>query len=306
MATIGIFDSGLGGLSVLRAICDILPDEHYLYYADSAFCPYGDKTAEYIRGRCRTISEDLIRKGADIIVVACNTATAAAIATLREEYSDAANPRVRERVSLLSNGRHDHIMFIGMEPAVKPAALGTKSGVIGVLATAGTLKGSKYLKTKGNFEDNCKICESVGKGFVELVENGILEGPRAEETVRASLEPLLAEGADTIVLGCTHYPFLVGVMKKIAPEGIRFIDPAPAVARRLADIMQKDHIPLSQTEELNLSKIMAQPKELDQPKENGLRASKENGSPKRPVVHLMSSGDLNALEKLFNLIYPAD
>lgn len=278
MATIGIFDSGLGGLSVLRAIFDILPNEKYLYFADSAFCPYGDKTAEYIQDRCRTISEDLIRQGADIIVVACNTATAAAIATLRKDYSDPSDPAVRERVLALSGGHHDHISFIGMEPAVKPAALGTKTGVIGVLATAGTLKGSKYLNTKGNFEDNCQICEHVGKGFVELVEKGQLSGEEAESVVRESLQPLLDHGADTIVLGCTHYPFLVEAMQKIAPRGIRFIDPAPAVARHLTDVMRKDGIALSR--------------------------GNENGSPKRPAVKLMSSGDLKALEALFNLIYP--
>lgn len=278
MATIGIFDSGLGGLSVLCAIFDILPNEKYLYFADSAFCPYGDKTAGYIQDRCRTISEDLIRQGADIIVVACNTATAAAIATLRHDYSDPTDPNVRERVLALSGGHHDHISFIGMEPAVKPAALGTKTGVIGVLATAGTLKGSKYLNTKGNFEDNCHIYEHVGKGFVELVEKGQLSGEETENVVRESLQPLLDHGADTIVLGCTHYPFLVEAMQKIAPRGIRFIDPAPAVARHLTDVMRKDGIALS--------------------------SGNENGSPRRPAVKLMSSGDLKALEALFNLIYP--
>lgn len=216
MATIGIFDSGLGGLSVLRAIFDILPNEKYLYFADSAFCPYGDKTVEYIQDRCRTISEDLIRQGADIIVVACNTATAAAIATLRAEYS---------------------LPFIGMEPAVKPAALGTGSGTIGVLATAGTLKASKYLKTKGRFEDDVRIVEHVGKGFVELVESGHLDGPEVEFVVKESLLPLLEAGADTIVLGCTHYPFLLPVMQRIAGPEVRFIDPAPAVSRQLVKVM---------------------------------------------------------------------
>ena len=123
MATIGIFDSGSGGLSVYREIVKLLPYERYIYFADNAHCPYGEKSAEYIQDRARAISEILLGMGADIIVVACNTATAAAIATLREEYPE--------------------ITFVGMEPAVKPAALGTKTGVIGVLATAGTLKGSK-------------------------------------------------------------------------------------------------------------------------------------------------------------------
>lgn len=220
MATIGIFDSGSGGLSVLREIAKRLPGERYLYFADNAHCPYGEKTAAYIQDRARTITEILLSMGADIIVVACNTATAAAIETLRKEY-----PELR---------------FIGMEPAVKPAALGTKTGVIGVLATAGTLRGSKYLATKGRFEDNVRIVEHVGKGFVELVEKGLLSGPQAERTVSESLLPLLREGADTIVLGCTHYPFLTGTISKVAGEGVRIIDPSPAVAERTVNVMLEE------------------------------------------------------------------
>jgi glutamate racemase len=223
MASIGIFDSGSGGLSVYREIVKLLPQERYLYFADNAHCPYGEKTAEYIQDRGRAITEILLGMGADIIVVACNTATAAAIATLREEYPDTP--------------------FIGMEPAVKPAALGTETGVIGVLATAGTLKGSKYLKTKGRFEDDVRIVEHVGEGFVELVENGILDGPEAYETVRKSLQPLLDAGADRIVLGCTHYPFLKPVIESIAGPGVQVIDPAPAVARQTVRILEANAIP---------------------------------------------------------------
>ncbi|MBR3387078.1 MAG: glutamate racemase [Bacteroidales bacterium] len=223
MATIGIFDSGSGGLSVYREIVKLLPQERYLYFADNAHCPYGEKTAEYIRDRARAITEILLGMGADIIVVACNTATAASIATLREEYPDTP--------------------FIGMEPAVKPAALGTETGVIGVLATAGTLKGSKYLKTKGRFEEDVRIVEHVGEGFVELVENGILDGPEAYETVRKSLRPLLDAGADRIVLGCTHYPFLKPVIESIAGPSVQVIDPAPAVARQTVRILEANAIP---------------------------------------------------------------
>lgn len=224
---IGVFDSGAGGLSVLKELVRLMPDQEYVYFSDSAHCPYGEKSPEYIIDRAHSITNLLIEKGAQIIVVACNTATAAAIATLRQEFS---------------------IPFIGMEPAVKPAALGTKSGVIGVLATAGTLKASKYLKTKGNYEDGCRIVEHVGKGFVELVERGILNGPEAEAVVRESLYPLLDEGADIIVLGCTHYPFLLPVMEREAARwasaapgrsaDIRFIDPAPAVARQTRHVME--------------------------------------------------------------------
>ena len=223
MATIGIFDSGSGGLSVYREIVKLLPQERYVYFSDNAHCPYGEKTAEYIQERGRIITEILLGLGADIIVVACNTATAAAIATLRAEYPA--------------------VPFIGMEPAVKPAALGTETGVIGVLATAGTLKGSKYLNTRGRFEDDVRIVEHVGEGFVELVENGILDGPEAYETVRASLQPLLDAGADRIVLGCTHYPFLRPVIEAIAGPGVQVIDPAPAVARQTVRVLAERGIP---------------------------------------------------------------
>lgn len=229
MAKIGIFDSGVGGLSVLKEIRRALPREDYVYFADNAHCPYGEKTQEYIQDRARKITDLLLSKGAEAVVVACNTATGAAIATLREEYD---------------------IPFVGMEPAVKPAALGTKSGVIGVLATAGTLKASKYLNTKGRFEDDVRIEEHVGYGFVELVEKMVLEGPEAERVVRASLTPLLDAGADIIVLGCTHYPFLLPVMEKVtaltprlAANGeVRFMDPAPAVARQLCKVLQENGV----------------------------------------------------------------
>ena len=242
MATIGIFDSGVGGLSVFREIRRLLPTERYIYFADNAFCPYGTKTQAFIQGRAREITELLVRRGADIIVVACNTATAAAIAALRAEFSDAPSDALRE----WSDGRLERLSFIGMEPAVKPAALGTKSGVIGVLATAGTLAASKYLKTRGLYEDNVKIVEHVGQGFVELVESGELTGTHAEAVVRESLLPLLEAGADTIVLGCTHYPFLLETLQKVAREHtdseIRFIDPAPAVARQLLKVMDREGI----------------------------------------------------------------
>ena len=219
MARIGIFDSGSGGLSVYRELVKLLPDEQYRYYADNAHCPYGEKSPLYIQRRARFITERFLDWKADIIVVACNTATAAAIATLRKEYPD--------------------VPFVGMEPAVKPAALGTETGVVGVLATAGTLKGSKYLNTRGLYESNVRIVEHVGQGFVELVERGILDGPEAESTVRASLQPLLDAGADRIVLGCTHYPFLKPVIERLSGPGVQVIDPAPAVARQTLRILQE-------------------------------------------------------------------
>ncbi len=283
MSRIGVFDSGEGGLSVLREITRLLPGDEYVYYSDNAHCPYGDKSQEYIQGRARAITETLLGKGVDIIVVACNTATAAAISMLRAEYSDASSEAVRERVLRLTSGKHDHIRFIGMEPAVKPAALGTKTGVIGVLATAGTLKGSKYLKTKESVDDNVKVVEHVGKGFVELVESGKLTGPEAETVVEASLRPLLSEGADVVVLGCTHYPFLLDTMKKIAGPDVRFIDPAPAVARQLLRIMEEEGLADS---------LIANVAET-----SGI-AEKSS-----PSVELLSSGDPAPLNHLFGLIY---
>ena len=259
---IGIFDSGSGGLSVFREIARLLPDEKYVYYADNANCPYGDKSPEFIQGRCRTITDLLIGKGAEIIVVACNTATAAAISILRNEYA---------------------LKFIGMEPAVKPAALGTETGVIGVLATAGTLKASRYLNTKELYEDNMTIEEHVGQGFVELVENGILDGPVAEKTVRASLQPLLDKGADRIVLGCTHYPFLRKVIEKIAGPGVKVIDPAPEVARHLIDVMFQEGL-------------------LDETQASEASSRKNSRIGRMPEIEIVASGDDTSAKRILELI----
>lgn len=254
MATIGIFDSGSGGLSVFREVRRVLPYERYIYFSDNANCPYGEKSREFITDRARAITSLLLGKGADVIVIACNTATAAAIATLRQEYPN--------------------VPFVGMEPAVKPAALGTKSGVIGVLATAGTLKASKYLDTRDRFTEGITVVEHVGSGFVELVESLELDTPKAYTTVKSSLQPLLEAGADTVVLGCTHYPFLLPLMQKVASDlgrDIRFIDPAPAVARQVCKIMEERKI--------------------------GSAVSGESD------VELLSSGPADTLQKIFSLIY---
>ncbi len=264
MPTIGIMDSGVGGLSVLREILKVLPWERYVYFSDNAFCPYGEKSAEFIRERCRSITDLMLSKGAEAMVVACNTATAAAIQTLRSEYA---------------------IPFVGMEPAVKPAALGTKSGIIGVLATAGTLKGSKYLNTKGRFQDEVKILEHVGQGFVELVEKGELTGPHAEEVVSRSLTPLLEAGADTIVLGCTHYPFLLDTLQKISGPGINFIDPAPAVARRLVNVLRESGISPADIKPLSPGSDKA-----------------PEGKVAAPAVELLSSGPDEALKSCYEMI----
>lgn len=248
MAKIGVFDSGSGGLSVLKEILRLLPGESYIYYSDNAHCPYGDKSQEYIQDRARQIVDMMIAKGVQVVVVACNTATAAAVSMLRSSYS---------------------IPFVGMEPAVKPAALGTTSGVIGVLATAGTLKASKYLNTRDAYQGDARVVEHVGEGFVELVESADLSSPHAEQVVRASLQPLLDAGADTIVLGCTHYPFLRPLMESVAGPSVKFIDPAPAVARRLLSVIEQNNIGLACGE---------------------------------PDIELMSSGPADTLQRIFRLI----
>lgn len=284
MIKIGVFDSGEGGLSVLKEITRLLPEAEYVYYSDNAHCPYGEKSPEYIQDRARAITERLLKEGADVIVVACNTATAAAISVLRSEYSDASSQEVRDRVRELTGGRHDHICFIGMEPAVKPAALGTRTGVVGVLATAGTLKGSKYLKTKESVDDQVNVFEHVGRGFVELVEEGRLSGSEAEDVVKASLGPLLSAGADIIVLGCTHYPFLLPVLQKVAGPDIRFIDPAPAVARQLVHVLERDGM-------------------LSAGEASSALARNAAAVPSSPHVKLLSSGDPEPLHHLYGTIF---
>jgi glutamate racemase len=284
MIKIGVFDSGEGGLSVLKEITRLLPEAEYVYYSDNAHCPYGEKSPEYIQDRARAITERLLKEGADVIVVACNTATAAAISVLRSEYSDASSPEVRDKVRELTGGRHDHSCFIGMEPAVKPAALGTRTGVVGVLATAGTLKGSKYLKTKESVDDQVNVFEHVGRGFVELVEEGRLSGSEAEDVVKASLGPLLSAGADIIVLGCTHYPFLLPVLQKVAGPDIRFIDPAPAVARQLVHVLERDGM-------------------LSAGEASSALARNASAVPSSPHVKLLSSGDPEPLYHLYGTIF---
>ena len=218
---IGVYDSGQGGKSVLKELRKVMPEEDYIYYADTAYCPYGPRPAEFIIQRACRITDFFIEKGCEMVVVACNTATAAAISYLRSHYS---------------------IPFIGMEPAVKPAVLHSKSGVVGVLATSGTFKGSLYLNTLAKFSGDVKVIQCVGEGFVETVEAGILDGPQVEALVHKCVDPMVEAGADHIVLGCTHYPFLQPVIERIAGPGVTVINPAPAVAlqaKRVRDNIKK-------------------------------------------------------------------
>ena len=217
---IGIFDSGAGGLSVWKELIKIMPSENYFYISDAAYCPYGRKSKEMILKRASAISSFLIERGAEIIVVACNTATAAAIEGLRQTFD---------------------IPFVGMEPAVKPAASLTKTGVIGVLATHGTLQGSLYKATSEKYarRKEVKIIEEVGDGLVELVEAGDTQSPEAEALVRKYINPMIEAGADCVVLGCTHYPFLEPLIRKVSSDKLIVINPAPAVAKRARQLLDK-------------------------------------------------------------------
>jgi len=209
---IGVFDSGVGGLSVLHHIRQSLPNERLIYVADSAHVPYGDKTPEYITQRSLALTRFLISQGAEAIVIACNTATAAAAATLRSQFS---------------------IPIIGMEPAVKPAVGATQSGVVGVLATIGTLESARFAALLEKYAGNVEIVTQGCPGLVEQVEQGELDSSKTRELIKRYTEPLLNRGADTLILGCTHYPFLAPVIREIVGEKITLVDTGEAVAREL-------------------------------------------------------------------------
>ena len=214
---VGIFDSGLGGLSVLRALRRELPGEQFIYIADSIRSPYGEKSPKEIIRISEQITRFLINRGCKCIVVACNTATAAAIQTLRKNHT---------------------IPFIGMEPAVKTAAGASLTGRIGVLATRGTFQGNHFLNTRNRHSGKVTILEQTGDGLVELAEQGLFSGAVVEERLRTLLSPMLEAGIDQLVLGCTHYPLFAGSLRRILPEGINMIDPAPAVARQTARVLK--------------------------------------------------------------------
>jgi glutamate racemase len=209
---IGVFDSGVGGLSVLKHICAHLPHESLLYFADSSYAPYGNKTPEFIIERATYIADFLIKQGAKALVVACNTATAAAISHLRQQYA---------------------LPIIGMEPAVKPAAAATKTGVVGVLATVGTLKSAQFAALLEHYGRSIQVVTQGCTGLVECVERGELNTKNTRALVKQYVEPLLEAKADTIVLGCTHYPFVRDLIEEVAGSGVVLIDTGSAVARHL-------------------------------------------------------------------------
>ena len=214
---VGFFDSGLGGLCILDAFKTLCPHESTIYIADSKNCPYGNKPAAEIVKLAESNTRRLLRRGCKMVVVACNTATAAAIDFLRE--------------------RHPEVPFIGIEPAVKPAALRSKTGVVGVLATAGTFGGRLYNETKAKFAKDVTVIATVADEFVELVERKEISGAVAERVVRARIEPLLKAGCDKIVLGCTHFPHLKPLIEKICDGRAEVIDPSDAVARQARRVL---------------------------------------------------------------------
>lgn len=213
---IGILDSGVGGLSVLREIRSLLPGVPVHYVGDSAWCPYGNKPPEQIQQRTFEVTDYLIQHGATIIVIACNSATIHAVGALRDTYP---------------------IPIVGMEPAVKPAAAETRTGVVGVLATEASIAGEKFLRLVDTHAKGVRVITRPCPRFVELVERGVLDGPEAEAAVEEAVEPLLTEGADVFVLGCTHYPFLRPVIEARLPADTVLIDTGPAVARRTQSLL---------------------------------------------------------------------
>ena len=213
-AVIGVLDSGVGGLSVLREIHALLPEQSISYIGDSAWCPYGTKPFEEIQQRVFALSERLIAEGAELIVIACNSATIAAVEVLRERFE---------------------IPFVGMEPGVKPAAEQTRSGVIGVLATEASLSGEKFQRLLEIHAKGIEVMTRPCPKFVTLVEAGILDGPEVTEAIEEYSGEMIAAGADVLILGCTHYPFLKGAISEALPETVRVIDTGAAVARRVAN-----------------------------------------------------------------------
>lgn len=213
LAPVGVFDSGVGGLSVLREIRSRLPAESLIYVADSAHVPYGDKSQEFILSRARALGRFLLDHRAKALVIACNTATAAAATTLRTDWPD--------------------VPIIGMEPAVKPAVAATRIGSVGVLATVGTLHSGRFAALLDDFARDVRVVVQPAPGLPEAVEAGDLDSPATRALVKRHLGPLLEAGVDTIVLGCTHYPFLKPIITDIAGPRIALIDTGGAVARQL-------------------------------------------------------------------------
>ena len=226
---IGIFDSGVGGTSIWKEVVKMLPHESTLYLADSANAPYGEKSKEEILQLSIKNTELLLNRGCKIIIVACNTATTNAIDYLREHYP---------------------VPFIGIEPAIKPAALHTKTKKVGVLATKGTLSSSLFHNTSKLFAEGITVLEQEGKGLVELIEANKVRSPEMRELLTKFLDPMLQQHIDCLVLGCTHYPYLIPVLKEMLPDDITIIDSGEAVARQTKAILEKNGLLAPETNHL--------------------------------------------------------
>lgn len=217
---IGVYDSGFGGLSVWRELHRALPDESLIYLGDGKNCPYGSLPACQIRSLAESAVRDLVQRGCKMVVVACNTATAAAISHLRETFAE--------------------IPIVGLEPAVKPACQMTRTGVVGVIATERSLQGEKFLSTLARYGEGVEVIKSVGRGWVEAVERSEEQSEATEQRVRDVVEPIIEQGADVIVLGCTHYPFLRGVVERvIGSRQVAVIDSGEAVEKRVESLLDE-------------------------------------------------------------------
>ena len=241
-APIGVMDSGVGGLSVLADIQQLMPCESLLYVADAGHVPYGEKTPEYIRQRCGHIAAFFREQGAKAMVLACNTATVAAVAELRALYPD--------------------WILVGMEPAVKPAAAATRSGVVGVLATTGTLQSAKFAALLDRFASDVRVVTQPCPGLVELIETGDVSSPELRHLLKAYVDPLLTAGCDTLILGCTHYPFLRPLLGTLIPPSVAIIDTGAAVARQLRRLLAAQDLLSQRTAEPVRYWSSAQPERL--------------------------------------------
>lgn len=217
---IGVFDSGMGGLSVWQEIVKLLPSESIVYYGDGKNCPYGERSREEVIGFVQDAIDLFIEKKCKAVVLACNAATAMSVEYFRKRYPE--------------------MIIVGMEPAVKPAALNSRSGNIGILATKATLEGALFRETSHKFSKNVNIISSVGEGFVELVEGGLENTEDAYNIVHKCVKSMLEADIDHIVLGCTHYPFLAETLKKvIGDRNITIVNPAPAIALRVKSLLEQ-------------------------------------------------------------------
>ncbi len=218
---IGIFDSGVGGTSIWKEINALLPYEHTVYLADSKNAPYGEKSKDEIIELCIKNTEFLLQEGCKLIVVACNTATTNAIDYLRAHYK---------------------VPFIGIEPAIKPAALQSESKKVGVLATKGTLSSLLFHSTSENHANGIRIIEQVGTGLVPLIESGKVDSPETKALLEEYLNPMVTSGIDYLVLGCTHYPYLLPVLRELLPNHVKIIDSGEAVARQTKAVLVKNDL----------------------------------------------------------------